>query len=187
MVFLPNYNVSNAMLIIPAADITHQISTAGTEASGTSCMKSVMNAGLIIGTLDGANVEIIEECGEDTVFVFGLKENEIAAEREKARNGDYLYDPRLCEVFDWIRGGNLSLGEGDAQTEFVSIVSRLTNNFGGHNGDFYLVCRDFPDFCRAQEDVDATYKDQDKWTKLCIKVRRKICATVRITTSILET
>lgn len=173
MVFLPNYNVSNAMVIIPADDISHQISTAGTEASGTSNMKFVMNGGLLIGTLDGANVEIVEECGEDTMFVFGLKEEEIEQARENARNGNYPIDGRLREVFDWIRGGNMSLGEGDAQTEFVSIVDRILNNGGGHNGDHYLLCRDFPDFCRAQDEVDATYQDQEKWTKLAIKVRRR--------------
>lgn len=163
------------MLIIPADDISHQISTAGTEASGTSNMKFVMNGGLLIGTLDGANVEIREECGDDTMFIFGLREEEVAPAREAARNGNYPIDKRLEEVFQWIRGGNLSLGEGDAQAEFVTIIDRLSNNGGGHNGDFYLLCRDFPDFCRAQDEVDATYKDQGKWTKLCIKVITLMC------------
>lgn len=160
------------MVIIPADDISHQISTAGTEASGTSCMKFVMNGGLIVGTLDGANVEIREECGDDTIFIFGLREEEIARTREEARNGNYPIDGRLKQVFDWIRGGNLSLGEGDTHAEFVGMVDRLCNNGGGHNGDFYLLCKDFPDFCRAQDEVDAMYKDQEKWTKTSIKVGR---------------
>lgn len=159
------------MIIIPASDISHQISTAGTEASGTSCMKFVMNGGLLLGTLDGANVEIREECGADTMFIFGLRENEIEKARQEARNGNYPIDDRLKEAFDWIRGGYLSLGEGDAQAEFVAIIDRLLNNGGGHNGDFYLICKDFTDFCKAQDEVDATYKDKEKWTKLCIKVR----------------
>lgn len=169
VLFLPNYNVSNAMIIIPGADICHQISTAGTEASGTSCMKFVLNGGLIIGTLDGANVEIRKECGDDTMFVFGLREEEVAGARQAAMRGDYPIDERLQRVFNFIRGGAVSLGDHEAHREFVELVDRLSNNGHGHNGDFYLVCRDFPDFCRAQEQVDETYRDQQKWTQLCIK------------------
>lgn len=80
---MPNYNVSNAQVIIPASDLSQHISTAGTEASGTSNMKFVMNGGLILGTLDGANIEIREECGDDTMFIFGAKEHEVARIREQ--------------------------------------------------------------------------------------------------------
>lgn len=194
VIFLPNYNVSNAMIIIPADDISHQISTAGTEASGTSNMKFVMNGGLLLGTLDGANVEIRQECGEDTMFLFGATEDEVDKIRQQAQAGNYPIDRRLMDVFDWIRGGNLSLGSQDAQREFTEIVDRLCNNGGGHNGDFYLVCHDFSDFCRAQDEVDAVYKDQTKWTKLCIKVgfmimihHRVLCEDVLCTSPVLST
>lgn len=170
VVFLPNYNVSSAMIIIPGADICHQISTAGTEASGTSCMKFVLNGCLILGTLDGANVEIRKECGDDTMFIFGLRENEVPKARAAAMRGDYRIDARLQRVFDYIRGGALSFNDHEAHHEFVELIDRLCNNGSGHNGDHYLVCYDFADFCRAQEQVDDTYKDQARWTKLCIKV-----------------
>lgn len=85
VVFLPNYNVSNASVIIPGSDISQHISTAGTEASGTSNMKFVMNGGLILGTLDGANIEIREEGGDDTMFIFGAKEHEVEAIRSRVR------------------------------------------------------------------------------------------------------
>lgn len=169
VVFLPNYNVSNAQIIIPASDLSQHISTAGTEASGTSNMKFVMNGGLIIGTLDGANIEIREEGGDDTMFIFGAKEHEVAGIREKAKQGNYPIDSRMMEVFDWIRGGNLACGDQHAHGEFCGLIDRLCNNGFGHNGDFYLLCHDFPDYCRAQEQVDATYQNPDLWWKLSIK------------------
>jgi len=166
---LPNYNVSNAQIIIPASDISQHISTAGTEASGTSNMKFVMNGGLILGTLDGANIEIREEGGDDTMFIFGLKEYEVADIREKAKHGNYSIDHRLEEVFDWIKGGNLACGDHQANEEFCGFIERLCNNGFGHNGDYYLLCYDFPDYCRAQEDVDKAYANKEEWLKLTIK------------------
>eukprot|EP00920_Eleutheroschizon_duboscqi_P027811 GHVT01068097.1.p1 GENE.GHVT01068097.1~~GHVT01068097.1.p1 ORF type:complete len:726 (+),score=152.63 GHVT01068097.1:224-2401(+) len=168
VIFLPNYNVSNAQVIIPASDISQHISTAGTEASGTSNMKFVMNGGLILGTLDGANIEIREEGGPETMFVFGAREHEVAGVREKARNGQYPVDPRLTEVFDFIRGGSLAQGESRVHGEFCEMVDRLLANGDGCNGDFYLVCHDFPDYCRAQAEVDETFKDRKKWISLCV-------------------
>merc|ERR1719327_1032401 len=103
--FMPNYNVSNAQRIIPASDISEHISTAGTEASGTSNMKFVMNGGLIIGTMDGANVEIREECGEETMFIFGCLEHEVPAIGKRAQQGNYPVDPRMQRVFRAIRSG----------------------------------------------------------------------------------
>lgn len=169
VVYIPNYNVSQAMIIVPAADINQQISTAGTEASGTSNMKFVMNGSMIIGTLDGATVEIREECGEDTVFLFGAREEEVENVRSKARNGDYSIDRRLRVVFDWIKGGHLSLGDNQAHAEFCELIDTISNNCNGTNGDFYLCCHDFPDYIRANDDVDRLYKDQKKWTQLTIK------------------
>merc|ERR1711904_422047 len=93
--FVPNYSVSVAQNIVPASDISEHISTAGTEASGTSNMKFVMNGGLIIGTMDGANIEIREEGGNDTMFIFGLLEDQVENVKTKARMGDYPIGPRM--------------------------------------------------------------------------------------------
>lgn len=171
VVFLPNYNVSNAQIIIPASDISQHISTAGTEASGTSNMKFVLNGGLIIGTLDGANVEIREEGGNDTMFLFGAKEHEVAGIKDRARQGgtDYPIDSRLMDVIDWIRGGNLMCGDSHAQAEFTQVVTQLLSNGGGHCGDNYILAHDFPSYCDAQKLVDDTYQNPHKWWRLSIK------------------
>eukprot|EP00922_Rhytidocystis_sp_ex-Travisia-forbesii_P063550 GHVS01094528.1.p1 GENE.GHVS01094528.1~~GHVS01094528.1.p1 ORF type:complete len:968 (+),score=113.87 GHVS01094528.1:38-2905(+) len=169
VVFLPNYNVSNAQIIIPASDLSQHISTAGTEASGTSNMKFVMNGGLIIGTLDGANVEIREEGGNDTMFLFGAREDEVANIKEQARNGSYPIDSRLSEVFQYVRGGNLMCGDAVAQAEFVEVIDQLCNNGSGYCGDNYIVNYDFASYCDAQDLVDKTYKNKSEWWKLSIK------------------
>merc|ERR1719240_2520758 len=103
--FVPNYRVSAAQVLIPASDISEHISTAGTEASGTSNMKFVMNGGLIVGTMDGANVEIRQECGDDTIFIFGLLEDEVTGVKEAAAKGNYPIDSRMTEVFNTIKSG----------------------------------------------------------------------------------
>jgi glycogen phosphorylase len=169
VVFFPNYNVSSAQIIIPASDVNQQISLAGTEASGTSNMKFVMNGSLIVGTLDGANVEIVEECGENTVFVFGSLEHEVDGIREKARNGEYKIDPRLQRVFQTIRGGSFSRDEPAAHAEFTQFVDKITNFGNGMCGDHYLVCHDFPAYLNAQEKVDHTHKNKTLWTSLSIQ------------------
>jgi starch phosphorylase len=170
VVFLPNYNVSNAQIIIPASDLSEHISTAGTEASGTSNMKFVMNGGLIIGTMDGANVEIREECGSETMFIFGAYEHEVELIRQNARAGIYPIDPRLEKVFSAIKGGMFSLNDMSAQCEFDSLVDKLTRNGHGICSDHYLVCHDFPSYCDAQSQVDEVYKDRQKWLSLSIQV-----------------
>lgn len=169
VVFLPNYNVSNAQMIIPASDLSEHISTAGTEASGTSNMKFVMNGGLIIGTMDGANVEIREECGGETMFIFGALEHEVEHIRAKARQGDYPIDPRLEKVFNAIKGGMFSMNDIQAQREFEGLVDSLKRNGGGHCSDHYLVCHDFPSYCDAQARVDAMYQDRPKWLSMSIQ------------------
>merc|ERR1719265_1129974 len=103
VVFIPNYSVTVAQVVCPASDLSQHISTAGTEASGTSNMKFVMNGGLIIGTMDGANIEIREECGQDTMFIFGCLEDEVPGIKKQARNGHYPIDPRMKEVFQLLR------------------------------------------------------------------------------------
>ncbi|OLP89662.1 Glycogen phosphorylase 1 [Symbiodinium microadriaticum] len=156
---VPNYCVSAAEVLIPASDISEHISTAGTEASGTSNMKFVMNGGLIVGTMDGANIEIREECGEDTMFIFGCLEHEVAGVALQAKKGDYPIDSRLQAVFQ-------------AHGEFCSLIDKLCNTYGA--GDRYLVVKDFPSYVDAQKRVDATYADKAKWCKLSIQAASSI-------------
>merc|ERR1719316_666279 len=169
--FVPNYSVTVAQYICPASDISQHISTAGTEASGTSNMKFVMNGGLIIGTMDGANIEIREEGGDDTMFIFGCLEDQVEGIKARARSGHYPIDHRMEEVFNVIRRGDFSLGDKSATADFVSLITKLTNTIeaGTWNGDKYLLCADFPSYCDAQELVDKTYADKQKWTALSIQ------------------
>jgi len=171
LAFVPNYCVSLAQMLIPASDISEHISTAGTEASGTSNMKFVMNGGLIVGTMDGANIEIREECGEDTMFIFGCLEHEVAAITAKAKQGNYPIDGRLQAVFNAIKNGDFSRGEPEAHEQFCSIVDKLCNIHaaGTWDGDRYLVINDFPSFVDAQVRVDKTYADKANWCKLSIQ------------------
>merc|ERR1719160_120390 len=169
--FVPNYSVTVAQYICPASDISQHISTAGTEASGTSNMKFVMNGGLIIGTMDGANIEIREEGGNDTMFIFGCLEDEVETIKSRARSGHYPIDHRMAEVFRSLRAGEFSLGEEEAKQQFCGLIDKLENTVeaGTWNGDKYLLCADFASYCDAQELVDRTYADQQKWTALSIQ------------------
>lgn len=160
--FLPNYCISQAEKLIPAADISEQISTAGLEASGTGNMKFALNGALTIGTLDGANIEIMEEVGEENIFIFGLKANEVV---DKRAGG---YDPReyyegnsqLKEVIDMVDSGYFSPGEPQL---FKPITRALLDQ-----GDYYLVLADFADYVNAQQKVAQTYKDTNTWTRMSI-------------------
>merc|ERR1719223_1398730 len=125
--FVPNYSVSLAQVLIPASDISEHISTAGTEASGTSNMKFVMNGGLIVGTMDGANIEIREECGDETMFVFGCLEHEVDGIKARAKQGHYPIDGRLQAVFQATREGRFSANEPEAHSEFCGLVDKLCN------------------------------------------------------------
>ena len=159
VVFLPNYNVGNAQIIIPAAELNQHISTAGTEASGTSNMKFVMNGGLIIGTMDGANVEIAEEISKDNMFIFGANVQQINDFRNQMRGGRHDYIPhRMQRCIDTVRGGMF----GD-----VGIMNGVFDGLYGGN-DHYCLGFDFDSYLEAQDRVDATYKDQEKWTKMSI-------------------
>ena len=152
VVFLPNYNVSSAQIIIPASELSQHISTAGTEASGTSNMKFVMNGCLIIGTMDGANVEIAEEIGEKNMFIFGKNVEEVAQARHEMfelGKRDYV-GSRLQRVYETIKSGTFG---GNTQS-FINLIDNLING-----QDFYLVSHDFYSYLDAQERVDATYKD----------------------------
>lgn len=169
VIFLPNYNVTNAQTIIPASDLSEHISTAGTEASGTSNMKFVMNGGLIIGTMDGANVEIRQEAGDDSMFIFGAREEQISDLRRKAREGNYPVDGRLRDIINCVKSGTFRLNDDGAHAEFCEMMDKLLMNGDGHNGDFYLHVADFPGYLDAQNRVDATFRDTKKWTALSIQ------------------
>jgi starch phosphorylase len=168
---MPNYSVTVAQYVCPASDISEHISTAGTEASGTSNMKFVMNGGLIIGTMDGANIEIREEGGADTMFIFGCLEDQIPEIKSKAKSGHYPIDPRMQEVFNEVRSGRFSCGDEEANKEFVGLIDTLCNiqAAGTWDGDKYLLIQDFASYIDAQNRVDATYAQKAKWCKLSIE------------------
>ena len=159
-IFLPNYRVSMAEKIIPASDISEHISTAGHEASGTSNMKFAMNGGLIIGTLDGANIEIAEEVGNENMFIFGKKVEDIEKCRERMRNMDYenYFPQSLRDLIAEIRKGVL----GDP-----NLFKDLLGSFTERN-DYYLLGTDWEDYLRAQEEVDKVYRNEREWLKRCI-------------------
>jgi glycogen phosphorylase len=160
VIFLPNYNVSSAQIIIPAAELSQHISTAGTEASGTSNMKFVMNGGLIIGTMDGANVEIAEEIGEENMFIFGERVEGVDKIRKELYEGKRGYlGGRLKRVFDTIKSGFF----GDTH-----IIHPILDSLAD-GGDYYITCFDFYSYIDAQEVVDKTYRDYRKWTAMAIK------------------
>jgi starch phosphorylase len=173
VLFMPNYNVTSAQTIIPASDVSEHISTAGTEASGTSNMKFVMNGGRIVGTNDGANVEIREEAGDDTMFVFGCAEHQVEDIRRAAREGHYPVCHELRRCYDAIFAGTFSCNEEDTHSEFTRYFGKLNSNGYGHNGDTYLVAHDFPSYLEAQAKVDREYVNKPKWAELSIKAASK--------------
>ncbi len=161
IVFLPNYNVSLAETIIPAADLSEQISTAGMEASGTGNMKFALNGALTIGTLDGANVEIKERVGDDNIFIFGLTAEEV--EKSRARGIDaretIAKSPRLSEALHAVSSGVFS---PDDKHLYAQLIDTLTYY------DHFLITKDFDGYCDAQRKVDARWRDQKAWRRACI-------------------
>ena len=162
VVFIPNYSVSLAEIIIPAADLSEQISTAGTEASGTGNMKFALNGALTIGTLDGANVEIRDNVGDDNIFIFGKTTPEVAAIRAAGyQPGDVLDDlPELQRVLEAIRDGRFSPEEPE---RYQSIYDMLANW-----GDHYLLLADYASYIEAQDRVDMAYRNPAQWTRQAI-------------------
>jgi len=162
VVFLPNYSVTLAEKIIPAADLSVQISTAGMEASGTGNMKLALNGALTVGTLDGANIEIMEEVGNENIFIFGLNADEITEKRESGYNPREVYTQNLelREVLDMIQKGFFSSQQGNL---FQPILENLLDH-----GDPYMVLADFQSFCDIQEKIGNAYLDADTWTRKAI-------------------
>ncbi|XP_010528398.1 PREDICTED: alpha-glucan phosphorylase 1 [Tarenaya hassleriana] len=162
VVFVPDYNVSVAELLIPASELSQHISTAGMEASGTSNMKFAMNGCLLIGTLDGANVEIREEVGEENFFLFGAKAHEIIGLRQERAEGKFVPDPRFEEIKKYIQSGIFGSNNYD------ELMGSLEGNEGFGRADYFLVGKDFPDYIECQEKVDEAYRDQKRWTRMSI-------------------
>ncbi|EKN5149742.1 TPA: glycogen phosphorylase [Yersinia enterocolitica] len=162
VVFIPNYSVSLAQLIIPAADLSEQISLAGTEASGTSNMKFALNGALTIGTLDGANVEIREHVGEDNIFIFGNTTEQVEALRKSGYNPRKYYDedPELHLALTQIATGAFSPEEPH---RYTSLFDSLVNL-----GDHYQLLADYRSYVDTQEQVDTLYRHPDEWTRKTI-------------------
>jgi starch phosphorylase len=161
VVFFPDYNVKNAHHIFPAADLSEQISTAGKEASGTGNMKFALNGALTIGTLDGANVEIREEVGDENFFLFGLTAEQVQQRKAQGYRPHELYDQNatLREVLDYLGSGALAGGD-------VQLFHPLVENLRWH--DPFLVLADYQDYLEAQERVSALWRDPQAWTRKTI-------------------
>jgi starch phosphorylase len=159
--FVPNYDVSAAEVLFPATELSEQISTAGTEASGTGCMKAVMNGGIIIGTLDGANIEIREQVGDDNMFVFGLTTQEVETRRAAGYDSSSIIreNAELSDVVERI--ASMSGGM------FMPLVDILRTN------DRYFLCADFAPYVAEQQRAAKTWTRGDEWT------RKSICNTAR--------
>lgn len=163
VVFIPNYGVSLAEKIIPAADLSEQISTAGTEASGTGNMKFALNGALTIGTLDGANIEIREEVGEENIFIFGMTAEEVEKERKNPSRSPkdiYASNDGVRRTIDSIRNGFFNNGDKE---EFRPLVDSLVDPH-----DPYLLLKDFEDYVRCQEEVSRAYRDAKNWWRKSI-------------------
>uniref|UniRef100_UPI00398F26E7 glycogen phosphorylase, liver form isoform X2 n=1 Tax=Pristiophorus japonicus TaxID=55135 RepID=UPI00398F26E7 len=162
IIFLENYRVSLAEKVIPATDLSQQISTAGTEASGTGNMKFMLNGALTIGTMDGANVEMAEEAGENNLFIFGMRVQDVAELDKKGYNAAQYYEkiPELKQVIEQIAGGYFSPKQPEL---FRDILKMLFHN------DRFKVFADFESYIKTQEKVNQLYQNPIEWTKIVIK------------------
>ncbi|ORX63190.1 glycosyl transferase [Hesseltinella vesiculosa] len=158
VVFIPDYKVSLAEIIIPASDLSQHISTAGTEASGTSNMKFVMNGGLIIGTVDGANIEIRDHIGEENIFLFGTLADQVPELRHQQKYHGLLIDEDLQLVLDDIEAG--VFGDPSIFNPLIDIIT--------YGADYYLISEDFHAYLETQKTVDDTFKDKAAWAKKSI-------------------
>jgi starch phosphorylase len=161
VVFLPDYRVTLAEAIMPAAELSEQISTAGKEASGTGNMKLALSGALTIGTLDGANIEIRDEVGEENIFIFGLRAEEVAALLPQYRPEEYLGDRAIRRVVDSIAAGHFSRGDKEI---FRPIVANLTSA-----RDEYVHLADLPSYLDTQRRVDQAYLDRAGWSRKSLR------------------
>jgi glycogen phosphorylase len=160
VVYPPNYNVSMAEILIPAADLSEQISTAGKEASGTGNMKFALNGAVTIGTLDGANVEIRDHVGDDNIFIFGMTADQVQAARDGYATQTYIDEsPILSEVIDQIRAGVYS---PDEPTRHWPVLEKLLRD------DYFMVAADFDAYWDAQRKVDTGFADKDAWARMAV-------------------
>ena len=168
VVFIEDYRVSNAELIFAAADVSEQISTASKEASGTGNMKFMLNGAATLGTMDGANVEIVEEVGADNAFIFGLSSDEVI---NYEQNGGYdsrqIYnsDPELKRVVDQLVDGTYAQGDTEM---YRDLYNSLLMPQGNNQADVYFILKDFRSYAEAQEKVEAAYRDKDRWAKMAL-------------------
>nr|XP_060460486.1 glycogen phosphorylase, muscle form [Panthera onca] len=162
VIFLENYRVSLAEKVIPAADLSEQISTAGTEASGTGNMKFMLNGALTIGTMDGANVEMAEEAGEENFFIFGMRVEDVEKLDQRGYNAQEYYDriPELRHIIEQLSSGFFSPKQPDL---FKDIVNMLMHH------DRFKVFADYEDYIKCQEKVSALYKNPREWTRMVIR------------------
>ncbi|WP_182086733.1 glycogen/starch/alpha-glucan phosphorylase [Aureimonas sp. ME7] len=162
VVFIPNYNVSLAEIIMPAADVSEQISTAGLEASGTGNMKFALNGALTIGTLDGANVEMLEHLGEDNIFIFGLKADEVAKLRSEGHNGQSVIDrqPLLRSAIESIQSGVFSQGETGRYADLMNAI---------RDRDWWMIAADFRAYWDTQRQLDVLWKDTAAWNAKAVR------------------
>jgi starch phosphorylase len=163
VVYLENYRVTMAEQIIPAADLSEQISLAGMEASGTSNMKFMLNGALTICTLDGANVEMAEEVGDDNIFIFGMTVDEVEKRKKEGYNPRRFYEanPELKKVIDQIQDGFFSPENPEL---FHDIAQSLINE----KSDQYMLLADYESYIKCQDKVSELFKDPVAWTKKCI-------------------
>ena len=169
VVFIEDYRVSNAELIFAAADISEQISTASKEASGTGNMKFMMNGAPTLGTMDGANVEIVDEVGIDNAFIFGLSADEVINYEQNGGYNPYdIYNnyPDIHRVVDQLVDGTYSNGDTEM---YRDLYNSLLNNQGGSRADMYFILKDFRSYADAQARAMEAYKDKEKWAKMALK------------------
>ena len=169
VVFIEDYRVSNAELIFAAADISEQISTASKEASGTGNMKFMMNGAPTLGTMDGANVEIVDEVGIDNAFIFGLSADEVINYEQNGGYNPYdIYnnDPDIRRVVDQLVDGTYANSDKEM---YRDLYNSLLNNQGGARADMYFILKDFRSYADAQARAMEAYKDTDKWAKMALK------------------
>ena len=161
MVFIPNYNVSLAEVMVPAADLSEQISTAGLEASGTGNMKFALNGALTIGTLDGANVEIRQNVGVENIVIFGLTAEQVAEHKADGYDPRAVigHSPELSEALSAIASGVFSPDDRDRYRDLVA---------GLYNNDWFMVAADFDSYAAAQREVDALWREPAVWRRKAI-------------------